>query len=231
MKLFCKSKGYNFAGICFLVYFVVSFCHDIFYSSDFLNLSEQQAWRAWILRITGFGSLSLAIGAIILFGIRELRRNGFSIKKLLVPIVGIGFCMFSVYLGWSVHSSGNLSEFLDIGDFNIPNLDQRLATGEIDMGPYSKATLLKAENCFMKDGSITEYTMLDGQIVPYEPNEQMLQLYKEMHQIKHFLGSLEKSFHWNVYHWTSIAMISIILGFVTPIRKESNQDQMLEADA
>ena len=73
--------------------------------------------------------------------------------------------------------------------------------------------------------------MLDGQIVPYEPNEQTLKLSKEMHQVKHFLGSLEKSFHWNIYHWNAIAITSILLGLVTPIRKESNQDQLLEADA
>lgn len=228
MKLFPKSKGYAFAGICCLIYLVVGFCHDIFYSSD---LSDQQAWWAWILRIIDFASLSLAIGTIILFGIRELRITGFSIKKLLVPIVGIIFCLFFVYLGWTVNRLGNLSELLDVRDCNIPNLDQCLAVGAIDMETYSKATFLKAENCFMKDGSIIEYTMPDGQVVPYEPNEQTLQLYKEMRQTKHFLVGLEKSFHWGIYHWTAIAIISIILGFVTPIRKESNREQTLEADA
>ena len=231
MKLFPKSKGYAFAGICCLIYLVMVFCHVIFYSSDFFNLSEQQAWWAWILRITGFASLSLAIGAIILFGIRELRRTGFSIKKLLVPIVGIVFCIVSVYEGWSINRLGNLSEVFEVSDCNISNLNQRLAIGEIDMETYSKATFLKAENCFFKDGSIIEYTMPDGQVVPYEPNEQTLQLYKEMHQMKHFLVGLEKSFHWGIYHWTAIAMFSIILGFVTPIRKESNREQTLEADA
>ena len=231
MKLFPKSKGYAFAGICCLIYLVMDFCHIIFYSSDFFNLSVQQAWWAWILRITGFASLSLAIGAIILFGIRELRRTGFSIKKLLVPIVGIVFCLFSVYLGWSVNRLGNLSELLEVSDCNITNLDQLLAIGEIDMGTYSEATFLKAENCFMRDGSIIEYTMPDGQVVTYEPNEQTLQLYKEMHQMKQLFGDIEKSFHWNIYHWTAIAMFSIILGFVTPIRKESNREQTLEADA
>ncbi len=226
MKIFSKSKGDIFVVACFLIYIVVSVCHYIFYSSDFFNLSDQQALRAWILGITGFVSLSLAIGAVILFGIRELRRTGFSIKKLMVPMIGIIFCLFGVCAGWAINrlSGKLLFEVFEISDCNIPDLDQSLAVGEIDMETYSKGTFLNAQNRFLKDGSIIEYTMPDGEVVPYEPNEETMQIYKEMHQVKGFLGSLQKSSYWNVYHWSAIAIMSIIIGFVTPIKKESNED-------
>jgi hypothetical protein len=233
MKLFSKSKGYLFAEICGLIYIIVTFSHSIFYSSDFFNLSDQEALRAWILRITAFISLSLAIGAIILFGIRELRKTGFSKKKLLLPLIGIFLCLFSACAGWGVNRLvGDLSFVLfEVSDCNITDLDQSLAMGEIDMETYSKGTFLIAQNRFLEDGSIIEYTMPNGEVVPYEPNEDTLQVYEEMHQVKRFLGSLQKSSYWNIYHWTAVAMISIILGFVTPIKKGSNQDQVLEVDA
>ena len=67
------------------------------------------------------------------------------------------------------------------------------------------------------DGSLTEYTASDGQKVLYEPNEPERESYMEMQYIQDFFGNLQKSSLWSVYLWVSVALLSTILGLVTPV--------------
>jgi uncharacterized membrane protein len=181
-----------------------------------LSLAGTEAWLEWILRVLGIVSFSLAIWGVILFGIRRLRKEGVTIKNSILPVSGMLVCILFVFLqGYMRKVSVDLFEVLEIQDCNVAKLDQRLASGEIDMETYSEVSLIMAQNRFLKDGSITEYTSSEGQRVLFEPNELDRQFYVEMHQARDLFAKLSKSSYWGVYFWSAIALSSTILGIVT----------------
>ena len=136
-----------------------------------------------------------------------------------MPVSGMIVCLLFAFMGGDMHKTfGEIRSFLEFDDRNIAKLDQGLASGEIDMETYSKTTLLMAKERFMKDGSIIEYTAPDGQKVLYEPNEPERESYMEMQCARDFFGNLQKSCLWSVYLWVGVALLSTILGLVTPIK-------------
>ena len=182
MKVIPKRRGDRFVATCILI-FVVAFLLDaILFSPGIISIDGTYLWLEWILRILVVLGLSLGLFSVILVGIRRLRKEGVTAKRLFLPVIGILVCISFVFLEWQSHTvAEKIFDFLEIQDYNTPKLDQLLASGKIDMETYSKTSLIIAQNRFLKDGSITEYASPDGHRVLYEPNESDQQTYMEMH--------------------------------------------------
>ncbi len=221
MKYIPKRKGDRFVAACILIFVVAMLLHEIFF---WLNILKD-SWLKWILGLLVLLGLSLSMGSFILVGIRRLRKEGVTAKGLFLPVSGILVCIFFVFLEWQSHTvADNVFGFLEIQDCNTSKLDQLLASGKIDMETYSKTSLIIAQNRFLKDGSITEYTSPDGQMVLYEPNEGDQQTYMEMHQTKDYIREWSTNSHWGVYYWSAIALFSTVMGLVTPIKNKETSD-------
>jgi uncharacterized membrane protein len=190
-----------------------------------LGLAGTESWMGWILRTLSMVGLFLGIWGIIVFGIRRLRQEGISIKNSFVPVVVVLFCVLAAFLNSRLHKvSGGVSQIFEIQDPNVGELDERFASGEIDMETYSEISLRMAQNRFLKDGSITEYTTADDQRVFFEPNESDRQLYMEMHQMRDLFRKVSNVAHWGVYFWSAIALFGTLLGFATPIKSKEMSD-------
>ena len=139
-----------------------------------------------------------------------------------MPTVGIVFCLVFIFMGYygnRVFSALNNILF-EIRGAHPKSMEDRLPHLKGDPEKYSQVTKLLAENRFLKDGTITEYTTPVGQVVPYEPNEEIQELYQEIKRTTHWFGNTQKGFRRSMYIWITIALSSLILGVITPIRKE-----------
>ena len=175
--------------------------------------------------------LLCAVGSVIIFGIVALRKEGFSKKTGIQPILGITLCLIFGFMGWMGNRVfGSMKGFLDEIQGNrcaekyLRNIEGNPACEEIDMEKYSHISRSAAEQRFFRDGTITEWTTPDGRIVSFEPNEQEEKTYKEMKEHRCLFEEMQKSSRLTMYIWIAVGGGSLVLGGVIPVRRKNQQD-------
>lgn len=163
-----KSKWVILSG--FLLYVVADFVHGTL-QIDLLNLTPDVAKVEWLIRVARDWALAVAIATMIITGIRRVRRDGFTLKRLILPALGI--CIATSWLWISYYG---YRTFLTVPAMpNTPDAVRRKIEAHIksQKDPEIKAKRSKfyAYMRFHEDGVLITYITPDGKVVPYSPTE------------------------------------------------------------
>lgn len=220
-KLTFKSLGLSsrsgiFVSVCIIIYIISELLYWVLYSGNMLNLSESEAFRASLLRIVGQISLFCGMGALIIFCVRGIRLDGFSIQKIFALIICIVACLGIALASFATSKTlRNISEVFTFSE-QEKKMEERLLS-EDNPEIYSKLSRQIAESKFMSDGTIIEYTKEDGQVAMYEPNEEIRKTYEDIHKTRFLLfENVPKSLYVTGYIWIGVVLVGMILGFILP---------------
>jgi len=87
------EKGEWLVLACFLI-FLGGEVHITYFSSHPLTATETELLRDWVLRLIRSIALTIVISTVIIIKIRAIRRDGYSHRRLITPLFGVGFCLF-----------------------------------------------------------------------------------------------------------------------------------------
>lgn len=213
-----KSGWIIFSG--FLLSFLADVAHDN-YSFDPINATPRVALIEWLIRVVRDWALTAAIATMVIAGLRIIREEGLTLKRLIMPFVGI--CIASGCLWVSFYGYQTFSTLPDL--HRTPEAIRRKLEANINsgtIGPEQKAKRSKfyAYMRFQEDGVQTKYFAPDGKEELYNPTEK--EKYDRYDPIKtqKLLKWMARSLYLSIYFWVVVIVVSLAVGLLTPVKKE-----------
>ena len=157
---------------------------------------------------------------MIAYGIREVRRSGKTFGNFTRPVIGVIWCISVVFISWRGETV--------ISDFNnslgekssLYNLEKKLESPDLPIDKKTRVSALYAKKYYYYHGEQIKCLTRDGTYALYQPTEE------EKNKHKYYAGGMKtatwliRSMHRTKYLWLSVLIISLLLGFMTPIKKE-----------
>ena len=201
------------------------FKHDPLESYDQSNLE----WSIRLLRNSA--KVVLAVSTIV-FGIRDIRKKGFSLSRFFIPLIGITFCVGIISFG--AFSNYFLKDIIsDTDDIAIKGYEK--VFNDEDLSLENKFILSKsyAQMIFHQNGSIMKHYSEDGDIILYKPTAKDIKEREELQKYKDIITKSNASIQVSILLWAIIFVISLILGLFTPVSKQSRvpPNHGIQADA
>jgi hypothetical protein len=224
-KYFPKEKGDLITTIGLFVFIVAKLLQEVFPTYDPFLEQHIPNWGIRVLRDIGF---AVTFSSMIIFGIRKLGIEGFTIKRVLSTALGIAmlfgvsaFCFYASTMMVDISKKLNLTELYS----NRPN---KLKYYEkLTLEKKAEYSLLMAEMQYEATGELIEYFTTEGKIDLFKPNEQNINKRNEtLHNIKK-MDWLGKSLKQSGFGWAVIASLSIFLGFY-PKKSSNNAIKRME---
>lgn len=222
-KILPKNKSEWIILFGSLVYLTADLIHSTV-QFDPLNATSKAAFIEWLIRLIRDLSFAVAISVMIIAGIRLIRKEGFTLKRLFLPTIGI--CVVIGYLGVSLFVYQNFSKLQDLGktsDSLRSKMESSLNSD--DVRPEQKATRSKlyANMRYHEDGVLIKYFTPDGKSEFFAPTEKEKKERDEFVKANKLFQSVKRSSYWAIYFWVAVIALSLALGFFPPvIRKPPN---------
>ena len=158
----------------------------------------------------------------IVWGIRDVRKNGCAVKRICVPACSVFFIL--MFLGVSVFWYLHRDALVDAAAAKVtPEQESRLDSGVRDESrPMEKrvfASRLLAQWKYLEDGSIQRQLMPDGTAKSFVPTADDLEFRWELLTTRAALEELDQSFIYSSVRLGLLLLVTLLLGFLTPIKK------------
>jgi hypothetical protein len=190
-----------------LLIFLIAFCFFLLVRQ---NMTECHTLQYWLLRVIGI-AFAVWTTSVIVFGIREARINGITFRNLIIPVLGVICLLAPVLLAWSIKTMVN-----NISVQQTIRLDCFKKKIEGTGLPIDKEV---AKIYYRVYGEQREYSTPDGTNALYEPTEEDRNKY-EQHLSTIKTGEwIVSSMHSMQLYWLTVCGISLLLGFIIPIRR------------
>ncbi len=217
----------------FAFYIFVDLFYLIFIDFDPFSASHEVALIEWLIRVFRDVALTTAVATMIIVGIRDIRKSGYTLKGLIYSAVGVFIivsCLFMSVVGYQT--------FKKIAPHRTPDTIRDIIVSRINstndsINTKSKISKFYAGILFYEDGVQSNYITESGNIELYIPTN------KELEQREALLKSRElskwgmRSFYLSIYFWIAVLIMSSLLGFILPVpqtcKRSSNQG--IQADA
>jgi hypothetical protein len=217
-----KSEWFIFAGFAMIIIAAVA---EGFLPKVAVNVTTLTDWRkyvemrnAWKYVLVGqidwLGRVILA-ASLVIIGMRLLRIKLQRLKAVLFLVAGLGICAFTLATSYFVMSF----------DYSIPKPNPELLRQNIENHNYdaklkSKLSKMYASDKYKHEGITIEYFNETGEKVLYQPSKEDLEFREQDLLVNEIWTDNRKRSLPNFYCWVGITIISILLGFFTPIRKD-----------
>jgi len=225
-----KSKSQWVIAVCCIIYVVLELYLNEFFDVDLLTASDRALFRFWLLRVIRDVSLAIALSGILILGIRSLRRDGFTIKRFVLPAVAVLLCLFFTGISIFGHiSTSRIQRILfDINDSYKEHLREWLDVKDLSLTKRSEISLKYAIEVWKESGEAIKYISNDGKEIVYEPSLKEIEESKKMDKANQLIVRGLKGMKRAYIFWPIVALASVAIGFFTPIRRknqvtESNQ--------
>jgi hypothetical protein len=210
-KYFPKEKGDLITTIGFFLFIVAKMLQEVFPIFDPFLEQHIPHWSIRLLRDIGF---AMAFSSMVIFGIRKLSMEGFTVKRVLITASGIAMlfsvsasCFYSSIMMLDISKKLNLTELYS----NRPN--KLIYYENLTLEKKAEYSLLIAEMQHEATGELVEYFTTEGKIAVFKPSEQNEKKRNEMlHNIKK-MELLGKNLKQAGIVWAVVALSSIFLGF------------------
>ncbi len=205
----------------FLIYFIADLALGRF-KFDLLNLTPQVAFIEWLLRALRDLGLTAAIATMIIAGIRLIRKEGLTFKRLILPAVGI--CIAG---GWLLISFYGYQAFVTLPDLHrTPDTIRKKMETNINSGtlsPEKKAKRSKfyAYLRFQEDGVQINYFTPDGKEELYNPTEKEKKVRNDLLKTQRLIKWMTRSLYLSIFFWVVVIAVSLAVGLLTPVKKEN----------
>ena len=221
-KNFQKTNGPIVITFGFVIYLLGAVAHEAYFSNiDPFIIAENERIFEWVLRLVRDLGLTIGFGGMIVFGIRILRRQKFSIKNFIMPATGLAF--FVLISFYCFYFSREMESVLNLPAINTERLSARINDPNISMTERVKLSELYSVIEYEENGRITEFFNINGEIVTYKPSDEQVKNREEMLFNKFKINWAKDSFYKSGFLWVSIAVSSVVLGFF-PNRKMKETD-------
>ena len=215
------EKGEWLVLACFLI-FLVGEVHIIYFSSDPLTATETELLRDWIIRLIRSIALTIAISTIIIIGIRAMRRDGYSHRRLITPLFGVGFCLFMTTMALLSHRTASKvrEDMTHSQDEFFQEQKAWLESSDLSPELRSEVSRKNARLYYMLRGKTDEYFTQDGALRPYEPTEEEEKKAREHQKIEHLMHRAIQGMKVSMIAWPAIAIFSTLIGIFSPLGKQ-----------
>jgi hypothetical protein len=208
---------------CFLI-FLGGEVHITYFSSDPLTATETELFRDWVLRLIRSIALTITISSVIIIKIRAIRREGYSRRRLITPLFGVGFCIFMVAMTLlSYRMASNFRK--DMSHFEEKFFQEQRAWIEAsDLSPEdrSKLSRMNARFSYMLTGKADDYISQGGGPKPYEPTQEEQKEARQHSRVMKMMDHAIESMKVGMIVWSAIAIFSIMIGIFSPLGKQAS---------
>ena len=219
-KLLPKSKSEWIILSGFLLSFLAGVVHGN-YPFDPMNATPKVALIEWLIRVVRDLALTAALATMIITGIRLIRKEGFTLKRMLLPT--LGFAIAGGYLCVSLIMYQGFTVFQDLTKTpNIPRNKIESTISEKNLPPDKKSKISKfyASLRFSEDGDLINYYTPDGKSELYKPTEKEKQERDDRVKTNKLIKWMTRSLYLSIYFWAVVIAVCLLLGFFTPIKKK-----------
>lgn len=161
----------------------------------------------------------VAVFMSFVFGIRGVRLDGF-ISKSVGYLLGGTFLSITL-IGINIAILIIVPKTLDLvstSDEKMSKFESRLEDPNLDSKRKALVSKIIASNKYQQSGEIVVVYDKDGTVSEYLPTETDKNILEGLTDIKRQIDSIKKS----TFIFTSILIISILVGTLTPIKKIAN---------
>jgi hypothetical protein len=222
-KFELKGKSQWMIIICCIIYVVTEIYLNECFNVDLLTASKESLLYFWLLRLIRDLSLAIVLSSLIILGVRSLRRNGFTIKRLILPLLAFLLCFLITYV--TIYGQMRLSQIQN-ALFDPPDKKEKLEiwldNKELTLSQRSKISLIYARQIWKETGKTIVYITNDGKERLYEPSIEEIEGKKMMTKTIVLTAWELKGMKRAFILWPIIAFASVAIGFFTPI-KRTNQ--------
>jgi len=213
-----KSGWIIFSG--FLLSFLADVVHDN-YSFDPINATPRVALIEWLIRVVRDWALTAAIATMIIAGLRLIRKEGLTLKRLIMPTIGI--CIASGCLSVSFYGYHTFSTIPDLHrtpDAIRRKIEANINSGTLNSEQKAKRSKFYAYMRFQEDGVQTKYFAPDGKEELYNPTEKEKKERDDLIKTQKLIKWMSRSLYLSIYFWVVVIVVSLAVGLLTPIKKE-----------
>lgn len=228
-----QNKHEVVIAICFLIYIAIDIYLRNFFDIDLLHASDSLLFRHSIFKMIQFFSLMIAISGSIIFGIRSLRRDGFSVMRFISPAIGIFLCILTS--GTSIYGNIMTKEMQETvfdnskyhsltQEYNLEELNQNLSLSQ-----RSELSVSHAKFVWQMTGKAIKYIANDGNIITYSPSAEEIEERRLMLRANERLTESRNGMKRAGVICISLAFFSVGLGIFTPIRRKDDLGNLRNA--
>jgi|GEM_PF-5001314 len=215
-----KSKSEWIITVCGIIYLVTIIYLKLFFKIDPLTATDSVMFHLRLLNLIRDISLAIALSCLIIIGIRSTRKDGFTLKRFMLPVFAILLCLFEA--GVALYGNIGLSHFQRIwADVNASNkeyLKGILDDKDMSLSQRSQYSLKYAIQVWQETGDAIKYVTNDGEEIVYKPSLEEIEKKQEMEKANELRISGLKNTKRAYIFWTIIALLSATIGFFTPIK-------------
>lgn len=216
-----KSKSQWIITFSLVIFISIDIYLSFFVAFDPLTASDAEFFHHWLLRVIRDSSLTIALSGMIIFGIRTIRKDGFSIKRVLSP--GIAILIIIILTGLSLFINITMSR-IQRDLFYAPeslkeNLKECLDRKDLPLSQRSEISLMYARQVWKETGDTIEYITSEGEERVYEPSLEEKEKKKKIARTDELLTWTLKGLKRAYIFWPIVAIICVAIGFFSPIKK------------
>lgn len=182
--------------------------------SDSLNLT----WTSWLVKHIGDAGLLLAIAVMVSSGIRSLRKDGFSMKRVVNPIIGISISLACLIVSFYGHRTfSRMEEVFHLDDKFDARLANIMRKEELSLSERSKWGKLHAKNRYLVSGEKINYFTLNGTTIRYQPSREDIEYRDERLRGKRAIVRTKFAMQRGSFAWGAVLLLG--MGVFSPIRR------------
>lgn len=219
-KLLPKNKSEWIILLGFLISFVADLAHDKF-KFDPMNLTPKAALFEWLLRAVRDWALTAAIATMIIAGLRLIRKEGLTFRRLILPVVGAciaGGCLWVSFYGYQTFIS--IPELHRTPDTIREKMENNINSGTLSPEKKAKRSKFYAYMKFQEDGVQIKYFTPEGKEELYNSTEKEKKEREDLIKTQKLIKWMTRSLYLSIYFWVVVIVGSLVVGILTPVKKE-----------
>lgn len=229
-SLLLKYRGEWFVIAGILIAIIASICKDfwpitvpstITFETWERYKAQQEVWQFRLFDfVESFGFLVLVLSSLIT-GIRSFRKRGISIKAIAFAIIGLLICLINLYTLYISHSISTST--VNLPKPNMELMQQTLKKPDLPLSDKARLSKQYAHDRYLYYGIKEQYFTESGQIIIYEPTKDDDRFRESQLLAKKMWEDKKKMMPYTLYYWLIVTFTGLLLGFLTPIQKETRQ--------
>jgi hypothetical protein len=226
MKMkFPKLRGERLVIVALVMILVAELISN-FWSLEYPGANTANSVQKFIAQKSSFQNVlvdrlelfgySLLVISLISTGIRQIRNKWTSFKGIAMTIIGVCFCLYHLLSIQAYTKIGKTLDELPRPNFEI--MKSQLNNEKLPLKTKVKLSKMYAHDKFFHEGIIVEYLSDSGEMNRYVPTKEDLEFRKVQSDAREIWAYNNKRlpivFRW----WVAVAVTSLLLGVLTPIR-------------
>ncbi len=236
IRKYFKSPASNSAWaiiLGFTLYVLMDLIYINFFNFDPFTAHPRFATIEWFARLVRDTALTIAVATMIISGIRNIRKNGYTLKRLLFPAMGIFMSLLFLCMSILGYQTFKRLDFHRTSDVIRNQIESSLKSPDISDGKKSFLSKYRASMLFYEDGVRSSYITESGKVELYIPTDKEMKQREDKLKWESLNKRINRSLYLSIYFWLVIISMSLFLGVLLPIRKDNKipPNKCIQTDA